>query len=276
MTGTLRKPFLPASEQSVAAYVVHLRREVDFRVQTIRNHLSSITFYHKISSFPSPVTDSFLLEKLLLSYEKEDPSQDFRLPITKSVLSSIHEAVAKVTYSTRERSMLSALFSLMYHGLLRVSEIAKTDGPTDHNLQFCQITQKSQIQPELYIQFQSYKHSDKQSLPPPIRISSNQSKQCPVSLYNNYLKHRGQFHHPTKAFCHPNSTPLTRDYVAKKLRSALSMALLDSSEFNTHSFRIGRATDMAAAGASDRQIMIAGRWKSLAFKKYIRPAIIPL
>ena len=33
---------------------------------------------------------------------------------------------------------------------------------------------------------------------------------------------------------------------------------------------------MPAAGASDRQIMIAGRWKSLAFKKYIRPAIIPL
>ena len=276
MTGTLQKPYLPASEQSVAAYVVHLRREIDFRVTTIRNHLSSITFYHKISSLPSPVTDSFLLEKLLLSYEKEDPSQDFRLPITKSVLSSILEAIKKVTYSTRERAMLSALFSLMYHALLRVSEIAKTDGPTDHNLEFCQITKKSQINSELYIQFQSYKHSDTRSLPPPMRISANQSKHCPVSLYNNYLNHRGHFHQPTKAFCHPNSTPLTGDYVSKKLRSALSMALFDSFEFNTHSFRIGRATDMAAAGASDRQIMIAGRWKSLAFKKYIRPAIIPL
>ena len=102
MTGTLCKPYLPASEQSVAAYVVHLRREVDFRVNTIRNHLSSITFYHKISSLPSPVTDSFLLEKLLLSYEKEDPSQDFRLPITKSVLSAILEAIKKKSHVLRK------------------------------------------------------------------------------------------------------------------------------------------------------------------------------
>ena len=40
--------------------------------------------------------------------------------------------------------MLSALFSLLYHALLRVSKIAKTDGPTDHNLEICQITKKSQ------------------------------------------------------------------------------------------------------------------------------------
>jgi hypothetical protein len=101
-----------------------------------------------------------MTEKLLLSYEKQDPSQDFRLPIKKSVLSPILEAIKKVKYSTRERATLSALFSLLYHPLLRVSEIAKTDGPTDHNLEICQITKKSQIHSELYIQFQSYKHSD--------------------------------------------------------------------------------------------------------------------
>ena len=49
------------------------------------------------------------------------------------------------------------------------------------------------------------------------------------------------------------------DYVSKKLQSASFMALSVSSEFNTHSFRIVRATDMAAAGAADRHIMIAGR-----------------
>ena len=77
MTGTLQKPYLPASEQSVAAYVVHLRREVDFRVTTIRNHLSSITFYHKISSLPSPVTDSFFVRKITAIIRKRGPITRF-------------------------------------------------------------------------------------------------------------------------------------------------------------------------------------------------------
>ena len=40
--------------------------------------------------------------------------------------------------------------------------------------------------------------------------------------------------------------------------------------YNTHSFRVGKASDMAVAGVPEAVIRKAGRWSSDAFKRYIR------
>ena len=42
--------------------------------------------------------------------------------------------------------------------------------------------------------------------------------------------------------------------------------------FNTHSLRIGAATEAAAAGFSGHEIQKLGRWASRAFLTYIRPS----
>jgi len=60
------------------------------------------------------------------------------------------------------------------------------------------------------------------------------------------------------------------------MQDILHMAGYSPKSFNTHSFRIGRATDMALEGCSDQQIKLAGRWKSYAFKDYIKPYLIRL
>ena len=64
--------------------------------------------------------------------------------------------------------------------------------------------------------------------------------------------------------------PLTRQYLVSSLSAILLKAGLDDSSYNTYSFRIGAATSAKEAGISDSQIQMLGRWRSEAYRIYIR------
>ena len=46
---------------------------------------------------------------------------------------------------------------------------------------------------------------------------------------------------------------------------------MPSDRYNTHSFRICRATQLAKDNATEATIKSTGGWKSAAYNKYIRP-----
>ena len=50
----------------------------------------------------------------------------------------------------------------------------------------------------------------------------------------------------------------------------LTRAGVDCSNYNGHSLRIGAATTALAGGIPDATIQTLGRWKSDAYKQYIR------
>ena len=53
--------------------------------------------------------------------------------------------------------------------------------------------------------------------------------------------------------------PITRPYVVEILKSTLTALHRDHTKFNTHSFRIGKASDLSEGGASNTQIVLVGR-----------------
>ena len=63
--------------------------------------------------------------------------------------------------------------------------------------------------------------------------------------------------------------PLTQASLNKALRSLLSRAALDQSQYATHSFRIGAATTAAAARIPAWMIESLGIWTSNAYLSYI-------
>ena len=63
---------------------------------------------------------------------------------------------------------------------------------------------------------------------------------------------------------------LTRELFGAQLNTILQEAGLNAKDYNTHSFRIGAATSARKAGISDASIQMLGRWKSDAYKVYIR------
>ena len=120
------------------------------------------------------------------------------------------------------------------------------------------------MQPPL---FQALKDSQK-------IISSSAPNQpiCPVAALKEYLEIRSP---GSETFNDISGKTATRRFISEKLKLIVSRAGLDPANYNTHSLRIGRTTDLAKAGVPEAIIRETGRWDSDAFKRYIRfPAFV--
>ena len=91
---------------------------------------------------------------------------------------------------------------------------------------------------------------------------------CPVQILFDYLSLRGFSNGPL--FMTPDGAAVSRHFFSQILFLVFQRCGLDSSKYKGHSFRIGAATFAAENGFSDVQIRAMSRWKSDAFRKYIR------
>ena len=63
---------------------------------------------------------------------------------------------------------------------------------------------------------------------------------------------------------------ITYEHFRNCLSNSLVKAGLPPSQYKTHSFRIGAASTAPALDITNEDIQHMGRWKSLAFKRYVR------
>lgn len=90
---------------------------------------------------------------------------------------------------------------------------------------------------------------------------------CCVAAVRHYLRLRPAGAH--YFFSHSNGTPLTRSQFSAVLAKAVRVLGLPPHIYTSHSFRIGRATDLASRGVNSDSIKKLGRWKSDAMETYI-------
>ena len=91
---------------------------------------------------------------------------------------------------------------------------------------------------------------------------------CPVHALVHRLTRRGSA--PGPLFLFSDKKWLTRGTFSTALNRALVELQMDPSKYDTHSFRIGAATSAKQAGVSGSHLKALGRWKSDAYKKYVR------
>ena len=156
------------------------------------------------------------------------------------------------------------------YGFLRIGEITATK-QAPNVLQLSQVTKLSNASGfivSVKLIFHQFKHHYNQ--PPVSIILSRQAGVCPVENLLRYFPLRGSM--PGPLFQHLNGVPVTRTEFDEWLARVIKHCGLDSTKYKGHSFRIGAASHAAACGYSDSQIRLLGRWKSDAFKRYIRLA----
>lgn len=196
-----------------------------------------------------------------------NPSFDMRLPITAPILHRLIQA-AEVTMSKFSQVLFQAMFSFAFHTYARIGELAVASSP-QNVLQLNEVTviTKNRHPVEIKVCFRHFKHN-LTGRPHFVAFKGTGQKYCPVQLFLAYLRNRGS--QTGNLFLTSAGKPVTRSFFDSQLKTCLQFCQLDSSVYKGHSFRIGAASWDAQNGVPDSLIRLKGRWKSDAFRKYIR------
>lgn len=233
---------------------------------TLKCYLAGISFACKFNEFPDP-TQKFIVKKLVEGFGRSQyKAPDARLPITYEILVSLIQVLPFVCNSSYETLLFQTSFSVAYHGLLRIGEIAVSNGQMNHIIKIADV---SMINNLCKLKVPSSK-TDQFGKGWEILLQSNEDRNsCPVVLLNKYMGARPLV--PGPLFCHFSGSPLTRYQFVSVLKKSLARVGINFKLYSSHSFRIGRATSLSLNGVPDHLIMEMGRWKSGAYKNYIRP-----
>jgi hypothetical protein len=260
---SMQSPALPAPPASVLLYVAHLYQS-GYASSSIHRTISIIAFYHKLHQVTDP-TSSFLVKKVLAGVAKSIPSRDLRSPITPSLLRALVNSCPFVTKSSYNSLLMSAMYLLAFHAFLRIGEITVNSSKSS-NPNLIQFHQIAIHDDQAILTFSAFKHHH--GPPVILAIQPQHSPYCPVSHLSQFISARGSTAGPLFQF--PNGAAISRNFFQQHLARSLAWSNAASHFIRSHSFRIGAATAAAAAGHHDEAIQRMGRWKSSAFKKYIR------
>ena len=163
------------------------------------------------------------------------------------------------------------MFLLAFYGFFRIGELAAKGADCAASVLRLQdlkfLMQHGQPQ-MIKIIITTLKHNTDRKLIEIVIEREDTLPYCPVQALVEYCKLRGASRGPL--FCQPNLAPITVYQFNTELSQCLQFCGLDTRRYKGHSFRIGAASLAADKGFSDAQIRTLGRWKSDAFKLYIR------
>ena len=210
----------------------------------------------------------FWVIEILKGYGKLDSRVDTRLPITLPILRNIVQQTPSLCSSEYRAYLFQAMCTTAFFAFLRIGEITCCPrSPTVLQIdQVVKLLDTSGKIPGLKIMFANFKHSYNR---PNVTLTLHRRTDiCPVQSLLDYFACRGVSAGPLfrTRDGHAVSRKLFTDHLAILFRACG----LDFNKYKGHSFRIGAATFAAECGYSDAQIRLMGRWKSDAFRKYIR------
>ena len=231
---------------------------------SIKTSISAISSIHNLL-FGSDPAKSFLIVRSLKGLDKLAKERSTLLPISKLLLASIISHLDLLDIPRFDRFAAKALFTLAYKGCFRIGELVISDsGQHSARIENFSIISTPSGK-ELKISLPSYKHH---AAPALIVIKQSCHETCPILHLEKYLSIRP--HRPGLLFINKYGIPYARPQVAELLKKVLRQLVPNPWRYNTHSFRIGRTSDLVSQGVPESILQQVGRWRSLAYRKYFR------
>ena len=233
---------------------------------TVRTYISAIKFVLTTDGYDWNA-EQVLLNTITRSCKIKNDRLKVRLPIQKGLLELILFRLQRKfdTQPYLEALYISA-FLLQYYGLLRIGEIAESV----HSIKAINVHEAKNQKRILLVLYTSKTHG-RDKPPQKIKIFSNRTveitnsnnligkytmkklelgKFCPVEWTKRYIDLRDPIQcDEENLFTFRDKKPIKPQIFRNLLRETIKGFNLDESLYDTHSFRIGRATDLFRAGS---------------------------
>ena len=258
-------------EERTSLYCTFLTKHSEIQSSTIRSYVSAIKA--KVSAIGYNWKDQEVkLASLVKGCKIKNDKVITRLPIKKNLLNLLNFELERDYLDGKTSNFTKLLyrtaFLLMYYGLMRIGEITQSEHVAKAKDVFL-AENKSKLTIILY----SSKTHDRSNRPQEIKIFPDKKTENfdPLTEINQYLHIRPPYRSENEQFLvFPDNTPILDIQVRSMLKRLLSKLNLNENNYNTHSFRIGRATDLQNEKISVDNIKKKGRWKSNAVYNYLR------
>ena len=256
---------LPLTENIIENFCASLYSRVSYKA--IKVYLCGVQFWSKLHGCPVLIKNMPRLEYVTKAIRRAQGgrfSRPLRPPITWRMLRRICAFVAQSELPF-DSDMLTAAVLLAYFGLLRVSEYTSPSSTSFDGSAHLGVSDVD-IQWERRVALVTIKMSktDPFRAGVTVRVGVLSHYLCPVHALVRYLIRRGSS--PGPLFLFRNGAYLTRAHVL----DVLVRSLPDIPNVNTHSFRRGGASALAAANTPSHVIQVLGRWRSNAYAQYIQ------
>ena len=255
---------LPLSEVTLENFSASLQLRVAYK--SIKVYLSGVQFWAKLHGCPVLVADMPRLQYVLRGirrFQGDKFKRAPRPPVTWALLQRVCAFVA-CSEAPFNRDMLLSAVLLAFFGLLRVSEYTAPSA-SRFDPSVCLSVRDVTISWARGVALIYIKQSktDPFRVGVTVRVGVIQHRLCPVVALIRFLARRGS--RPGPLFLFLDGRFLTRAHVRDLLKRSLPLL----PNVNTHSFRRGGASALAAAGAPAHVIQVLGRWRSNAFSVYL-------
>ena len=265
---------IPTTERVLSLFVTHLATD-NISHATIKVYLSAIRHMHvtsgKLQHFNQQLTPR--LQQILKGIRKDQAATrppKVRLPITLQILQDIKRLLSGKPQSYTN-TMTWAACCLAFFGFLRVSEFTvPTQDQYDQSghLSLGDISLDNRDNPRFLRVHIKQSKTDPFHRGVEIYLGATNDSICPLNGILPYLALRSKRDGPL--FIFPDCRGLTCQSFSSILGDLLNELNVDSTHYNTHSFRIGAATSAKLANIPDTYIKMLGRWKSDTYQQYIK------
>ncbi|KAE8584278.1 hypothetical protein XENTR_v10020894 [Xenopus tropicalis] len=240
--------------------------EANVSVSSLDNKMAAWAFLFKLMGWRD-FTKEFVIRQAVKGFKKGKGSSDSRRPITLSILEGLFNQLQDITHSPYEWVLFQLAFSWAFYGAFRISELVSENKHGNGGIQ-TEDVEESEEGITIIIRNSKTDREGKGLIVPLFGVEG--CRTCPVKCNREYqrVRPKGQGTY----LIHQNGTCLSRFQFIAVLKKALTGLGLTPTEYGSHSFRIGAATEAARWGLGTDLVKRIGRWESNRFRSYVRPA----